>query len=50
MKATPNGNGLTIITPGSMIVAPSPVPDVPGKGGIKSPALSTPIATGATGQ
>ena len=51
VKAIPNGNGLTIITPGSLTVTPSPAPDVTGKGGIKSPpALSAPIVTGATGQ
>jgi hypothetical protein len=51
VKPIPNVNGLTVITPGSMTVTPSPVPDISGKGGIKSsPALSTPVATGPTGQ
>lgn len=51
VKAMPNGNGLTVITPGSMTVTPSAVPDVPGKGGIKPPpALSTPVAAGVAGQ
>ena len=51
VKAISNGNGLTVITPGSVTVTPSPVPDIPGKDGIKPPpALSAPIATGATGQ
>ena len=46
----PNGNGLMVITPGAMTVTPSAVTDVSGKGGIKPPALPTPVATGVADQ
>ena len=51
VKAIHSGNGLTVITPGSTTVTPSPVPDVSGKGGIKSPpALPAAVAAGVASQ